>query len=114
MKVKPMESVVKKLQQERAVLGSRQGDPEAPASGTMLARRRWLQNELDHAKREQTNLVEIGIAPSSDRNGGTRHHRTVSSIERELARVDAEIGATQQRIAEIDALIAKNRSKSRD
>jgi hypothetical protein len=105
----------RELNQQLAILGARQGDPESPASGTLYARRRRLQAELDQANLEQSG--EGG--PEGASAGGTalearvRHSRPIDTIDRELRRVEQEIGAVQREIDSISRIMARQKSQSR-
>jgi hypothetical protein len=105
-----VERSAKSLRQHRAVLCARQGDPEAPACGTFYAHRQRLATELTRA------LVEFGLtagdqpSPAKRTSNGhvsaTRHSRSPAAIEEDLRAVDGEIASLQQRIDEIDQLLA--------
>ncbi|HVW35965.1 MAG TPA: hypothetical protein VHB99_01630 [Pirellulales bacterium] len=105
----------RELNQQLAILGARQGDPESPASGTLYARRRRLQAELDQANLEQSG--DGGLEGASV--GGTalearvRHSRPIDTIDRELRRVEQEIGAVQREIDSISRIMARQKSQSR-
>jgi hypothetical protein len=106
----------RELHQQLAILGARQGDPECPASGTLFARRRRLQAELDQANLEQSG--ESG-AESSPRGGTAlearvRHSRPIDTIDRELRRVEQEIGAVQREIDSISRIMARQKAQARD
>ncbi|HUY92183.1 MAG TPA: hypothetical protein VMV10_25815 [Pirellulales bacterium] len=101
----------RELHQQLAILGARQGDPESPASGTLYARRRRLQAEL-----EQANLEQAGEANGKDLPTGavalearTRHSRPIDTIDRELRRVEQEIGAVQRQIDSISRIVARHK-----
>lgn len=98
-----MESIVKKLRQEQAILGARQGDPEAPASGTLLARRTRLCADLER--------VEAELSGRASRSGAASAvlatHRAALTLRRELNLVNDELLRTKRRIQEIDQLIAQ-------
>lgn len=118
----PVESPAKKLRQERATLGSRQGDPESPTSGTMYARRKKLSAELEQIQSEQSSM-NVGTGKSAGRNGSGRNiqtesvstsmHRPLQAVQRDLRLLDEEITATQQRIDEIDQILSTVEGKSR-
>lgn len=105
----------RELHQQLAILGARQGDPESPASGTLYARRRRLQAELDQANLEQSGDSGAEGSPK----GGTalearvRHSRPIDAIDRELRRVEQEIGAVQREIDSISRIMARQKSQSR-
>lgn len=101
----------RELNQQLAILGARQGDPESPASGTLYARRRRLQAEL-----EQANLEQAGDAGGKESSSGgvalaerARHSRPVDTIDRELRRVEQEIGAVQREIDSISRIMARRK-----
>lgn len=103
-----MESPAKKLRQQRAALGARQGDPEAPAGGTLLARRTRLRAELDQAQSEQLSLDGGGRATVVNALG-----RPVALIERDLNGVEREIATVQRQIEELDRRIKRIEPKNR-
>lgn len=107
----------RELHQQLAILGARQGDPECPASGTLFARRRRLQAELDQANLEQSG--DSSGADSSPRGGTAlearvRHSRPLDTIDRELRRVEQEIGAVQREIDSISRIMARHKAQARD
>lgn len=106
-----MESPAKKLRQQLAILAARQGDPESPASGTLLARRQRLNEELARADSgDQTStLAAAPVAPMSMRGSdalGFASRRSTSAIRRDIRIVDQEIDELQRRMKEIDRIIA--------
>jgi hypothetical protein len=102
-----MESPVKRLYQRRAILGARCGDPESPASGTLLARKRRLEDELQDV--EVREIAELAAAISG--NGGglavAMTKRTLSAIQRDMQRVEREIDDLSREIERLDARIAE-------
>ena len=104
-----MESPAKKLRQQLAILAARQGDPEAPASGTLLARRHRLNEELTRAESgDQTSKTSSASAVAM-RGGdalGFASRRSSSAIRRDIRVVDLEIDELQRRMKEIDRIIA--------
>jgi hypothetical protein len=105
-----MESPAKKLRQQLAILAARQGDPESPASGTLLARRHRLNEELaraESAEQSPASGAPIGVVePRGGEAAGFPSRRSPSVIRRDLRVVDQEIDEIQQRIKEIDRVIA--------
>jgi hypothetical protein len=104
------ESPAKKLRQERATLGSRQGDPDSPTSGTMYARRKRLAAELEQLQNRHKSL---DVGSSLSRQMTAYVSRPMELVERDLRMVDEEISATQQRIDEIDQLLTTVEKKSK-
>ena len=105
----------RELHQQLAILGARQGDPDCPASGTLYARRRRLQAELDQANLEQSGELS---GEGSSRGGlaveaPTRHSRPIDAIDRELRRVEQEIGAVQREIDSISRIVARHKADAR-
>lgn len=101
----------RELHQQLAILGARQGDPDSPASGTLYARRRRLQAEL-----EQANLEQVGDSGGKDLSSGgvavearARHSRPIDAIDRELRRVEQEIGVVQREIDSIGRIMARRK-----
>src|SRR2546423_335727 len=100
-----MERSNKQLLQERAILGARQGDPESPLGGTLLARQRRLRADLERVDSENGMMghgVSAIVAPMPAAGLSSRSR---AAIERELDLVEAELAAAQHRIAEIDGLL---------
>ncbi len=98
-----LESAIRRLRQERAVLTAHQGDPQLPASCSLLARRNRLQAEsqqaeVDRAAVRAYNLKYQASAVSSC--------RTAAAIDRDLQRVEHEIESVQRKIAAIDRVLA--------
>jgi len=105
--VTDVESPAKKLRQQRAALGARQGDPEAPAGGTLFARRSRLQAEL-----EQVQSEEFAHAGGSAAVGHALA-RPQSLIERDLSNVEREIANVQREIEDLDRRIKRIEPKNR-
>jgi hypothetical protein len=101
----------KKLRQQRAALGARQGDPETPASGTLYARRRRLAQELE------TIVAEQGADGDSTSRGPSigatmlRLQRSSAEVQRDLEVLDAEIEDLQQQIDAIDLQLTRTERK---
>lgn len=106
--VTAVESPAKKLRQQRAALGARQGDPEAPAGGTLFARRSRLQAELEQAQSE-----EFAFAGGSSASVSHALTRPLSLIERDLNNVECEIAAVQREIEDLDRRIKRIEPKNR-
>ena len=108
------ESPSKKLRQRRASLGALQGDPEAPAAGTLHARRQRLLAELERA---QVVPAGGGVAVGHPHEGAGLHlalsERTVPEIMHELRQVDDQIEEVQRSIDEIDDELTGRRGKVR-
>lgn len=106
-----MESPIKKLRQERAILGARQGDPELPANGTLFARRQRLQADLERAEHEE--LAVFGVqAPREYRQRlSSSGARSAVALRRDIRLVEEEIRVTQQRMDEIDRVLERYRGK---
>lgn len=104
------DSPAKRLRQERATLGSRQGDPDSPTSGTMYARRKRLAAELEQIQSWQKSS-ELKSSQASRRP--TSISRPLDIVERDLRLIDEEISATQQRIDEIDQLLLAVEKKNK-
>jgi len=103
-----MESPAKKLRQQLAILAARQGDPESPASGTLLARRQRLNEELARADSGDQNST-LAVAAKNMRGNdalGFASRRSTSAIRRDIRIVDQEIDDLQRRMKEIDRIIA--------
>ena len=105
----------REVHQQLAMLGARQGDPDCPASGTLYARRRRLQAELDQAQLEQEGEPS---GEGSSRGGvadavSTRRGRPIDAIDRELRRVEQEIGAVQREIDSLSRIVARQKAASR-
>jgi hypothetical protein len=107
----------REVHQQLAMLGARQGDPDSPASGTLFARRRRLQAELDQANFEQS-----GEALQQNAHGGglalesvlrTGHGRSADAIGRDLRRVEAEIGAVQREIDSLSRIVERQKAHAR-
>jgi hypothetical protein len=105
------------LRQHRAVLSARQGDPEAPASGTFYAHRQRLAAELSRS------MVEFGLATAetlpaegqlATKLPNTRHSRSPAVIEEDLRVVDGEIASLQEQIDEIDRQLGGGRRQSQN
>jgi uncharacterized protein (DUF3084 family) len=109
----PVESPAKKLRQERATLGSRQGDPESPSSGTMYARRKKLSAELEQIQSEQTSWNSGSGRHAQTESVSAPPHRPLYAVQRELRILDEEITATQNRIDEIDEILSTVEGKGR-
>lgn len=103
-----MESPAKKLRQQRAALGARQGDPEAPAGGTLFARRTRLRAELEQAQSEQLSVAGGGQATMA-----YALTRPLTLIERDLNSVEREIASVQRQIEELDHRIKRIEPKNR-
>jgi hypothetical protein len=106
-----MESPAKKLRQQLAILAARQGDPEAPASGTLLARRQRLHEELARADSGEHGAGIAGAAVAGKAARGVdavgfASRRSSSAIRRDIRLVDQEIDELQRRMKEIDRIIA--------
>ena len=107
----------RELHQQLAMLGARQGDPDSPASGTLFARRRRLQAELDQASLEQSGeggyqtALGGGLAVESVLRAG--HGRSVDAIGRDLRRVEAEIGAVQREIDSLSRIVERQKAQAR-
>jgi hypothetical protein len=97
------------------MLGARQGDPEAPTSGTLYARQRLLQAELE-ALEEET-LAAVGSSSRSGtktaRPARSGHRRAIEDILLDMRRVNEELTAIQVEMEEIDRLIAGAERKAR-
>jgi len=106
------ESPAKKLRQERATLGSRQGDPESPGNGTMYARRKRLSAELEQIQSRQGARQTVSSRNQFEGSANALS-RPLHIVQRDLRLVDEEISATQQRIDEIDQLLATVEGKNR-
>ena len=106
-----MESRSKKLRQERASLGAQQGDPDAPAGGTLFGRKARLQAELDRAQSEDAPLATGANTGASSTLVGAVHGRSALVIERDMRLIEAEIESVNRRIAEIDRLILRQERK---
>jgi hypothetical protein len=105
----------RELHQQLAILGARQGDPECPASGTLYARRRRLQAELDQANLEQAGDTSGESSPKDARavKAPARHSRPIDAIDRELRRVEQEIGAVQREIDAIGRIMSRQKVQAR-
>lgn len=108
-----MNQPAKTLCQQRATLTARQGDPQAPASGTLYARRRRLAHQL-----EAMEVVEAALSPEfalqiSNRSAvaSSTMYRSSSEVQRELAAVDREINDLQQQIDAIDRQLVRGERK---
>src|SRR5688572_10242236 len=95
-----MESRSKKLRQERASLGAQQGDPDAPAGGTLFGRKARLQAELDRAQSDEAPLASAATPSASSTLVGAVHGRSIRTIERDMRLIEAEIETVTRRIAE--------------
>jgi hypothetical protein len=96
------------LTQEKAILVARQGDPKFPAAGTLLARQRILNAELEaatqrYAKGEQAYLPASGTPYT---------HRHPELIRRDIRRIENELNKLQDRLREIDAQVAASGNKA--
>lgn len=103
-----MELPSKRLRQQRAALGARQGDPESPASGTLYARRRRLAQELESIETEQPGSSDYN--PDRSSHGGlsvARLMRSAIEVQRDLQALDAEIEDLQQQIDDIDRMLIR-------
>jgi hypothetical protein len=105
-----MERPNKTLRQHRAVLSARQGDEQSPACGTFYAHRQRLAAELarsltEHGmpRADQQSRVQLSLM---NPDGMTRHSRSPAAIENDLRMVDGEIALLEERIHEIDRLLA--------
>jgi len=110
-----MELPSKKLRQQRAALGARQGDPETPASGTLYARRRRLAQELESIESEQSAPADFSLSPSRSSQVGislARIQRSVAEVQRDLQALDAEIEDLQQQIDAIDRVLVRCERKA--
>ena len=110
-----MQISVTKLRQRRAMLGARQGDPESPASGTLYARQRLLQAELEALEEETLAACEPRAHATPTAGVLTRavHRRSIEAILLDMRRVNEELVGIQQEVEEIDRLIAGVERKSR-
>ncbi len=108
-----MDSLVKKLRQEQAFLGARQGDPTAPASGTLLARRTRLCAHLEEVEAQLSGPTSP--RPTSPQSSSQRPdtsaptlatHRAALALRQEIGKLTEEIDRADRRIHEIDRLIA--------
>ena len=103
-----MESFSRTLTQERAILIARQGDPNSPAPGTLLARQKILHAELEasHARAASSvNQGAVAVAATFAAN------RQPDQVRRDLRRVERELIALQSRLREIDQTMAEDAEK---
>lgn len=112
-----MKSLDKKVRQQMATLGARQGDPEAPASGTLYARLHRLRVELEQIETGDP-VVSSGYAASPFRGGtdllsGVVSSRSAAAVRRDIVSVEAEIESVQKRIDELDRLLTSTGRKGR-
>ena len=96
------------------MLGARLGDQESPASGTLYARQRLLQSELEALEEESLASVgargrgtSVALAPR------TGHRRPIEDILLDMRRVNEELSAIQREMEEIDGVIASVERKAR-
>lgn len=106
-----MESPIKRLRQRRATLGAQQGDPEAPASGTLFARRNKLLSELEQVLHDQR-LIARGRVPDGVATAAL-HTRSAAALRRQLRTIEGEIESVQLEIDEIDKQIGEAEQKVR-
>jgi hypothetical protein len=82
----------------------------------LYARRRRLADELETLESDQAAMAEGGARRLASRSGGTsvltRRRRSLGEVQRDLALVDDEIGALQERIDAIDRILGRMRTKS--
>jgi hypothetical protein len=106
-----MEAPTRTLVQEKAILVARQGDPNAPAPGTLLARQKILHAELEAAhqrsKRNKTSAVSV-VDPTRPAV------RQTDQIRRDIRRIERELGALQLRLREIDKAMAEGADRRRN
>ena len=84
--VSMMESPAKKLRQQLAILAAQQGDPKAPASGTLLARRQRLHEELAHANSGEHSSLAGATAQQADARRQRRRLRFAPIVVRDSPR----------------------------
>jgi hypothetical protein len=111
-----MESPTKKLHQQSATLRALQGDPEAPASGTLLARLHNLQAELQRAEVEQApfDRPQGGSRPAGIAVvGGIASTRSTGAIQRDIRLIEEQLDDLQQRIKKIDRQISQAEDQRR-
>jgi hypothetical protein len=102
-----VESVIRRLRQERAILTARQGDPQLPASCSLLARRNRLRAELDQGDVER---AAVRAYNAKHHSSAVASARPAAAIERDIQRVQDEIDSVQRKIASIDSIIANEES----
>ena len=95
----------KTLRQERAVLFARHGDPDNPASGTLLAKLHRLQEELQHVGANSYATLSSSLV-GADASAATLPNRSADAIRREIGRVEEELDSIQKRIDVVDEQIA--------
>lgn len=111
-----MESPTKKLYQQRAVLKAQQGDPEAPASGTLYARRHRLEAELRQVRVQEAAALDpiLGQRQQANLSGNIlMQRRSAMMIERDLRFVQREIDVLQEQIDDVDTQIKQTERKNR-
>jgi hypothetical protein len=99
------ESPSTRLRQRRATLGALQGDPDAPAAGTLYARRRRLEAELQWAQAMPSEAHALAMAGGPLGLVGQRTAsvgRSVTEVMHELRQIDEQIESVQRSIDEID------------
>jgi hypothetical protein len=103
-----MEGLSRTLIQEKAILVARQGDPQCPAPGTLLARQKILHAELETAlARRSSPLAESVTAVS------TAAPRHPDQIRRDIRRIENELIRVQARLREIDQRMAVAAARKR-
>jgi len=110
-----MESPTKKLYQQRAVLRAQQGDPDAPASGTLYARRHRLEAELRQVRVQEAAALDpvLGQRQHANLSGNIlMQRRSALTIEGDLKRVQREIDSLQEQIEDVDSKIKQTERKS--
>ena len=95
------------LIQEKAILVARQGDPKSPAPGTLLARQRILNAEIELAMKR----FDQGAHAFNPVSGTPYAHRHPELIRRDIRRIEKELNKVQDRLREIDVQMAANVSK---
>jgi hypothetical protein len=106
-----MNHPAKKLCQQRAMLTARQGDPQAPASGTLYARRQRLANQLEAIELEEAVLTHSNVRVATRSMATIGAFRSSSEVQRELAAVDSEIEDVQKQIDAIDRQLVRSERK---
>jgi len=105
-----------KLYHQRAVLRAQQGDPDAPASGTLYARRHRLETELRQVRVQEAAALDPVLGQRQQANLSSSilmQKRSAIMLEGDLKSVQRELDSIQTQIDDVDSQIKLTERKNR-